>query len=106
MNGKQKPALQIEVLNGPLDGANVVLSQETEWTGADQGQLSFPWDKELGQPQARFRLEADGWTLEGYKAPHGTYRLNKAEKIAGPTAIAAGDLLKASGTWLLVQKIE
>ncbi|MBM4459633.1 MAG: hypothetical protein FJ011_18040 [Chloroflexi bacterium] len=98
--------LTLEALSGPLDGAALTLEAETEWSKAGQGSLSFPWDEELGAPQARFRPTQDGWSLEGVKSPHGTYRLNREERVAAPTSLAADDVLKASNTWLLVQKIE
>jgi hypothetical protein len=103
VNDKQKPTLHLEVLNGPLDGATVALSQATEWTAAGQGPLSLPWDEELGQPQAHFRPDENGWTLTGQKVAHGTYRVNTDEKVTASVPLESGDLLKASGTWLLVR---
>ncbi len=99
--------LVLEVLTGPLDGATRSLAGEAEWSRAGTGPLSFPWDAELGTPQARIRPTQDGWSLEGVKSLHGTYRMgaNGPDKIAGPTAVRPGDLLKASVTWLLVREI-
>ncbi len=95
--------LILEVLTGPLDGATRSLDAESEWSRAGIGPLSFPWDTELGTPQARFRPTQEGWSLEGSKAPHGTYRLNREERVTAPISLSAGDILKASNTWLLVR---
>lgn len=103
MNGKQK--LIIEVLNGPLDGAMLALEQETEWSKAGQGPLSFPWDDELGSPQARFRPDTEGWQVQGHQAAHGTYRVNESQRITSSVPVEVGDILKASATWLLVRAI-
>lgn len=100
--------LVVEMLSGPLDGATSDLDGEAEWSRAGAGPLAFPWDEELGTPQAHFRPMQDGWNLEPVKSPRGTYRMNVngPERIAGAVAIEASDLLKASGTWLLVRTIE
>ena len=98
--------LMLEVLSGPFDGAMIALEANAEWTQASEGPLAFPWDIELGQPQARFFVEEGGWYLEGLTAPHGTYRVNREQRLgAGEKAqLERGDVLKASDTWLLVQK--
>lgn len=98
--------LTLEILSGPLDGAVVELEEDTAWCKAGAGPLAFPWDSELGDPQARFTIEEDGWRLEGVDAPHGTYCINREQRVTGKTvSVAQGDILKASETWLLVQKI-
>lgn len=104
MNNRQK--LIIEVLNGPLDGTTVVLAKETAWSKTGPDPLSFPWDEELGAPQAVFRPDADGWQVEGGRATHGTYVVNRSEKVTAAVPVQAGDLLKASATWLLVRALE
>ena len=100
--------LTLEILNGPLDGSTITLTAETEWGQAGDGLLSFPWDKELGTPQARFVPDAQGWTLQGVNSPHGTYRVNseEQERITTETLqLAEGDILKASDTWLVVRDV-
>lgn len=98
--------LEIEVLSGPLDGAILVVEEDAEWTRAGGGPLAFPWDWELGEPQARLSCQGDGWHLEGLAAAHGTYCVSRGERLKeGATArLEEGDMLKASYTWLLVQK--
>ena len=103
MNGEQGQVLRLEVLNGPLDGATVTLEKETAWTRGRQGPLAFPWDEELGEPQAHFRPDENGWTLTGHHAAHGTHRINTREKVTSPIQLEKGDVLKASGTWFLVR---
>jgi len=98
--------LTLEILSGPLDGATVTLEAATEWSKTSASLLAFPWDAELGTPQARFVPDAEGWQLEGVQSPHGTRRANSGERITTETLqLEEGDLLKASDTWLLVQKI-
>jgi hypothetical protein len=104
MSNGQK--LILEVINGPLDGAVLVLTADAEWSRTGEGPLCFLWDAELGAPQARFRIDDGGWAVEACQAPHGTYRINTAEKITGSRSLQAGDLLKASATWLLVRAQE
>ncbi|GEM_PF-1241147 len=97
------PTLTLEILSGPLDGITLILTGETEWTRAGIGPLSFPWDAELGTPQAHVKPDAEGWTLTGVQSPHGTYRLNAEERITTETLrLTEGDIFKASDTWLLV----
>jgi len=97
-------SLTIEILSGPLDGAVVTLEAETEWRKSGEGPLAFPWDAELGTPQARFTLENDAWHLEGLDAPHGTYCINRDLQATGKRVpLEEGDILKASETWLLVR---
>ncbi|MCI0549689.1 MAG: hypothetical protein L0287_01905, partial [Anaerolineae bacterium] len=79
---------------------------ETIWSKKGKGPLIFPWDTELGDPQARFFCEGDEWWVEGFKAQHGTYRLNREERIEGKVGLETRDMLKASESWLLVRKIE
>lgn len=100
-----KPKLSLEVLNGPLDGYVVTLENEAIWGKDAEGPLGFPWDKELGEKQARFFFEEGRWWIEGYNASHGTYFLKPQELIEGTTQLEQGNLLKASDTWLLVQQI-
>lgn len=98
-------ALVLEVLSGPLDGAILTLQAGAEWSRAGDGPPIFPWDEELGAPQARFVVDEQGWKLEGVKSPHGTYCINREKRIEEDTIpLVAGDLLKASRTWLLVRE--
>ena len=96
--------LILEVLSGPLDGTLLTLTAGADWSRGGEGPLAFPWDTELGEPQARFSVDDEGWGLEGLDAPHGTYRVNQRERVEARVPLAAGDLLKASGTWLLVRQ--
>ncbi len=98
--------LSLEILNGPLDGDMVMLETEATLGRKGDGPLIFPWDKELGAPQARFFLEGGNWWIEGCDAPHGTYRLSPQKRIEEKIRIEQGDLLKASETWLMVSQIE
>ena len=98
--------LVLEILNGPLDGHKVKLEKEILWSKKGEGPLIFPWDTELGDPQARFFCEENAWWLEGLKTKHGTYRLNREERIEGKVRLEARDMLKASESWLLVHQIE
>lgn len=97
--------LTLEIMSGPLDGMVVELESDTEWSKAGEGSLTFPWDEELGAPQARFTQEGDGWWLEGLEAPHGTYRINREERVGAKVKLQRGDLLKAHKTWLLARSI-
>ena len=97
--------LEIEILNGPLDGARVTLVQETDWTRGGAGPLAFPWDEELGDPQARFSSTPEGWQLVGFETDHGTYRLGCEARIEAPALLAEGDVLRANETWLRVSRI-
>ena len=97
--------LTLEVLSGPLDGSIIVLETTTEWSRDGDGPLAFPWDAELGVPQARFILEQGRWYLEGLEAAHGTYRVNREERLTGrKVVLEREDILKASRTWLLVRQ--
>ena len=98
--------LMLEVLSGPLDGTLITLNADAEWSQAGDGRLAFPWDEELGKPQARFTVDEGGWSLEGLQSPHGTYRLNqeKPERVKDKIQLTIGDLLKASQTWLMVRE--
>jgi hypothetical protein len=61
----------------------------------------------LGDPQARFTFETEEgrWYLEALDAPHGTYRVNREERLTGrKVQLKGGDILKASNTWLLVRQ--
>lgn len=98
--------LTLKLLNGPLDGHVVTLEGETFWGAKGEGPLTFPWDAELHERQARFFPEEGAWWLEGYPARHGTYRVNREERVEAKTRLEEGDILKASGTWLLVRQSE
>lgn len=101
MSGK----LVLECLNGPLDGHSIEIEAATEWRRTGDGPLAFPWDEELGEPQARFFGEDSAWWLEALPAPHGTYIVNSKQRVEGKIALESDDLLKASGTWLRVLQI-
>ena len=96
--------MEIEILSGPLDGACVTLRESTEWSRAGGGPLSFPWDDELGEPQARFTLDEEGWGLEGVSTRHGTYRVNTNERVVAWLRLSAGDILKSCQTWMQVRR--
>jgi hypothetical protein len=98
--------LSLEMLNGPLDGYVVTLETEANWGKEGEGPLSFPWDSELGEKQARFFPEAGKWWIEGYDAPQGTYCINHQRRIQKKMQLEKGDLLKASDTWLKVNMME
>ena len=100
-----KSQLSFEILTGPLDGHPVSLDRETLWTKSDDEELSFPWDEELGTPQAKIFLDDDKWYLEAFKSAHGTYCINRKEKITGKIELRKGDRLKASETWLKIVDI-
>lgn len=99
-----KPELTLEVLIGPLDGAKVVLTEDTAWSRNGDGPLAFPWDAELGEPQAMFSVDEQGWWIESVSSLHGTYRLmrGKPKRIRVKTLLSKDDVLKASMTLLLV----
>jgi hypothetical protein len=99
MNGN---GLTLELLTGPLDGHTVVLKEETMWGKNNAGPLAFPWDEELGDPQARFFPEDGQWWLEGYQARHGTYCVRREGRVEERVQIEEGDVLKASETWMRV----
>lgn len=98
----KKPKLVLEILSGPLDGLTIHLEENTEWSRIGEGPLIFPWDDELGEPQARFTVEEGGWWLESLDAPHGTYYLKHGEKIKEKVQLEPSDILIASNTWLLI----
>jgi len=101
------PKFSLEVLSGPLDGRIITLEGETRWDAQGDGPLSFPWDTELGDPQARFFCKEGEWWLEGFKASHGMYRLSgEGERVSQAVRVTEGDLLKAGQTWLLVRQTE
>ena len=100
----EQQQLMLEILSGPLDGTIITLEADAEWSRAVEGPLGFPWDDELGEPQARFALDEQCWSLEGLNASHGTYRINHEERIKERVQLKRGDILKASRTWLLVQE--
>ena len=97
--------LHLEILSGPLDGTAITLETEAQWSCTGEGPLIFPWDEELGEPQAVFSLDEEGWHLEGLPSPRGTYRVNRGEQLEGKIVLEEGDLLKAANTWLLVRDI-
>ncbi len=99
--------LELEVLGGPLDGAKIVLEQNADWAKVGKGSLIFPWDDELGTPQATFIAHEQGWRLQARKSPHGLRRLNRDERLEeGELILAQNDILIASQTWLLVYRLE
>ena len=97
-------SLKLEILSGPLDGTIVVLTHESAWGSAGTGPLAFPWDAELGHPQAWFLPVGDTWVLQAVASQHSTYRTNTEEPVTDGQQIklAPGDVLKASSTWLRV----
>jgi hypothetical protein len=98
----------LEVLSGPLDGTRIELEGETLWTGLTGSRLSFPWDGELGQPQARLFVRDGCWMLEAFPSQHGTYCMAGGEGMRlGEVEIELQRdmLIKASSTWLKVISI-
>jgi hypothetical protein len=100
----EHPKLTLEILSGPLDGHTIVLNSNAEWTRLPGSPLSFPWDDELGEPQAHFARLEDGWQLQAAQgARRGTHILRRAGDDHLPASLETGDILKASHTWLLVK---
>jgi hypothetical protein len=98
------PKLSLEILNGPLDGHVETLESETDWSKEGEGSLSFPWDEELGTPQARFFVEDGKWWLKVSSTRRSTR--HNMEPIEDKAPLGEGDLLKAANTWLLVNGAE
>lgn len=96
--------LKLEVVNGPLDGHTITIEAETTWSKDGEGALIFPWDTELGTPQARFFKEGNNWFIEGCQASHGTY--HNMEPVETKVKLKKEDLLKASDTWIMIHKIK
>lgn len=104
-----KKQLILECLNGPLDGYSFVLDFATGvfWGKQCESVLTFPWDYELGEHQARFFYEDESWWLESFpNQPHGTYRLNTQDRVQDKIKLSEGDILKASKTWLRVRGLD
>lgn len=98
------PKLTLEILSGPLDGQVVTLETETEWSKAGDGPLSFPWDEQLGTPQARLQVEASRWSLVAL--PNERSTRHNMERIEDTVPLEKDDLLKAANSWLLISQIE
>lgn len=98
-----QPNLSLEVMNGPLDGQIITLQEDSDWSRAGNGALSFPWDAELGAPQARITVADGAWWLEPCASSRRT-RCN-GEPINGKLALSEGDWLKAATTWLVVRRV-
>lgn len=102
------PDLIIEFINGPFDGYRVVLSHDTEWVKEGDSPLAFPWDNDLGMPQARFYQKDGEWFIDNMPNNiHGTYCLDnnniqKSTKIQEKFLLGAGMVLRASKTWLRI----
>ena len=93
--------LVLECINGPLDGLQIELQTESEWRCTGEGPLAFPWDTELGDPQARLTPQENAWWIEGYAAAHGTYQINRdpaTVPVGEKIRLEVGAVLKASGT--------
>ncbi len=88
------PKLSLEILNGPLDGQVITLKTETEWSKESEGPLGFPWDEELGTPQALFLVEAGEWWLQSAKTRRSTR--HNMKRIEEKVSLAEGDLLQAA----------
>lgn len=98
--------LELEVLTGPLDGAHLTLTTEAAWTRQPGSPLSFPWDSDLGEPQARFVPGEQGWRVEPVSTKRGTHLLRPDAEDRLPVVLQVGDVLKASHTWLRVCVVE
>lgn len=94
--------LELEILTGPLDGVRVQIEAETAWTRQPDSPLSFPWDSELGEPQARFVPGEKGWQIEPVSAKRGTHLLRHDAEDRLPAVLQVDDVLKAGDTWLRV----
>lgn len=98
-----KPKLTLEFLSGPLDGLTVTLEAETDWSRSGDGPLSFPWDEELGTPQARFVIDNGQWQLEALPSERSTR--HNMDRVEGAVSLEKGNLLKSAHSWLLITEI-
>ncbi len=101
--------LEIEIISGPQDGTIIILTEEdhtTLWTKDIGSKLSFPWDTELGSPQAIIRHKGDEWEIEAYDSPHGLYVMNGDGKLLGIKKIKKGQIYRANYTWLKMKNIQ
>jgi len=101
--------LEIEIISGPQDGMIITLTEEnliTQWTRDNGSLLSFPWDKELGSPQAVIRYQGGVWEIESQDALHGLYVMNGGGKISGTNKIEIGQIYRANYTWLKIKNIQ
>jgi len=97
--------LILEILSGPLDGHILALEDETAWGRSGEGPLIFPWDTELSSCQGRFFPEEGNWWIESCSGDHGTYCINRQERVDGRLQLKADDLLSSCSTFLLVREI-
>jgi len=99
-----QPNLSLEVMNGPLDGQIITLQEDSDWSRAGNGALSFPWDAELGAPQARITFADVAWWLEPCASSRSTR--HNGEVVTAKVTLAQGDWFKAANTWLCVRQVE
>jgi hypothetical protein len=99
-------SIVLEVLSGPLDGERIELREAAEWSRIGKGPLVFPWDVELGAPQARVVPGPEGWTLEPIALLQSISLITRDEKVSGPVLLVEGDVLRAATCWLRVEAIE
>lgn len=97
--------LELEILSGPLDGHIVSLNSATEWTRKLDSPLSFPWDTELGEPQAYFKSSENGWQLESANTRRGTHVLRQEAEVRLPVILQVDDVIKAGNTWMRIKSI-
>jgi len=98
--------LTLEILCGPLDGYVVTLENETVISRSGEGPLVFPWDTELGEPQALIFPEANDWFIQTKVGIHRTYLSktpNNFEKVEDKRLLSPGNIIKASTECFLVR---
>src|SRR5262245_4438002 len=96
--------LNLEIMNGPMDGQVIKIKETVEWGRDGEGELTFPWDEELGIPQAKFYVEEGKWWLEHVSGKSSNQ--HNMERLQVKVALKAGDIIKAANSWLLVGHIE
>ena len=106
--------LDLEFVNGPLDGHCVSLCSSTDWGLEDNGPLSCPWHEELGAPQAQFfpRMSQGQtvWCVEAFPALHQTFLLRLGlgvpHLLSEITTLRVGDVVMANEIFLRVNRIQ
>ena len=87
---------KLEIIGGPLDGTEAVVSGETT-IGRDEGcAVSVPLDRHMSKKHAVLRPYGDGYVLEDLRSTNGTFFDD--EPILKPVRVAGGEIFKLGRT--------
>jgi len=93
--------VRIEVMNGPLDGQDFIITRSSDIGRDPSTPISLPFDKYLSRRHARILVAEPECFLEDLSSTNGTFI--RGERLHGRILLKNGEIFTAGRTMLKIE---